>query len=335
MIELLRALSGKAEHDGNAASAHPPSAASASVPARLPPKFYFTPEADVVVLREALAVDLFAAPRGQKHKLIDEFGERVCAALKASVIARSAYERFLLLVRTFEKNGKVYKKNSGTYSQYLETQKLLDETCDRIAAYEAQKSKKPANAKPQRDRQVDRNGASMTLRGREAIKRRKRRRNDGNDAVSRVSSTEARFHDAGRRARSSRRSVNGGDTLKRHFDQKIARLRVRSAGKDLDTRKKNWEAELALRKQENEIRRREIRRRREEVKIALLKAEIERNQFDRTQEWEADFAHRRDENESCREKLQRRRKEISRERMQIELEMTRRDQETEILQDAI
>uniref|UniRef100_K3X0H0 Uncharacterized protein n=1 Tax=Globisporangium ultimum (strain ATCC 200006 / CBS 805.95 / DAOM BR144) TaxID=431595 RepID=K3X0H0_GLOUD len=297
MSELPRAHLDEPEQRADAIQ--PRSATSAPAPALLPPKFYFTPGADVVVLREALVLELFAAPRGQKHKLIDEFGERVCAALNASIIARSAYERFLLLVRTFEKNDKVHKKNSGTYSQYLETQKLLNEVCDRIEACEAQKPKKPAaNAKSQGGRQADKNGASRTLlSGREALKRRKV---DGNGAPSRVSSTEAQFCDAGRRARSSRRQPNGGDTLSRHFDNKIARLRVRSAGKDLDMRKRNWEAELALRKQENEIHRREIRRRREEVKIALLKAEIERKMLDRTQEWEAAVAHRRDENESYR-----------------------------------
>ncbi|KAF1334525.1 hypothetical protein FI667_g2188, partial [Globisporangium splendens] len=236
-------------------------------------RFHFTPEADLVVLREALKIEPYRAPHGQKLKLVETFAENVGAALEASLSTRSINERFKHLVDKYERN--TIKITKYTEEQYEEMEQLLEEICSRIAAHNnAKRGKRPETR-------------GMIFRE-DAVPRRGRKRSiDESDAASCASSSvevltqpppPRRIHDDETTAQSSRRSINGDDdALELSLNQKVAHLIAENAKKDLvlDFLKKQWEAEIALRREDNELRREEMQLRREELALQRIQLELE------------------------------------------------------------
>ncbi|KAG9399433.1 hypothetical protein AC1031_011826 [Aphanomyces cochlioides] len=115
-------------------------------------KFYFTPKADLALLREILNVRPFAAEHGRKGEKYDIVAENLNEYLESSLSSRTVKDRFVLLVEEFEKTDAASRRKSGIAEDFDVYHQLLTDITSQIKDAKAVKCAKKWEKKAKSDR---------------------------------------------------------------------------------------------------------------------------------------------------------------------------------------
>ncbi|CAM1296336.1 Uncharacterised protein g1535 [Pycnogonum litorale] len=112
--------------------------------------FRFSARADILLLREALALNPFLCDRGSQYSAWEDVSESVLL-LGLHISGRRCRERILLLVQQFRRGDWEMLRRSGTEEQYNEKEKLLQEVVELLKEKEvASLNKKKDHFREQR-----------------------------------------------------------------------------------------------------------------------------------------------------------------------------------------